>query len=223
MPSPHEDMTALLGPAALGLLTDTEQRQLDRHLAGCARCRTEADDLTGVAERLADLDGADALVEDLAPDGARVDAVLARIAADRRRARRSAQRWQAAVASAACLAVLAAGLVTATALSNRQPAVPMEGVPVQALPAAGDVSARADLVAHTWGVEIKLTATGLAPGQPYTVQVRTTGGAVVDAGAFLGTGDRTLLCNLNASVLRPDAASFAVLDRRGTPVLSAQL
>ena len=41
--------------------------------------------------------------------------------------------------------------------------------------------------------------------------------------AFLGTGAKTLNCNLNASVLREDARSFAVLDGGGAEVLSAEL
>jgi hypothetical protein len=210
--SRHDDMTPLLGPAALGLLTGPEQAELDQHLRGCADCREELAALTQVAARLGDLDPGVALAEpaDIA------DAVLARVGRERRRA----QLLQAVVAAAASVAVLMAGLVTAGALGDRASSVPLEQVAVEA-PAG--VEASADLVAHTWGVEIKLAAAGLAAGRPYTVQVRTQQGEVVDAGAFLGTGARTLNCNLNASVLREDAESFAVLDGAGAQVLTAQL
>ncbi|MBW3551699.1 MAG: UdgX family uracil-DNA binding protein, partial [Proteobacteria bacterium] len=195
----------LLGPAALGLLTSREQEQLDRHLRTCAGCREELAALTGVARRLGDLDAESALA---GPPGGVADLVLARVSRERRRA----QRLQGLVAAAASVAVLLAGLVTAGALTEDAPEVPMEAVAVQA---DRGVDATANLVAHTWGVEIKLVAAGLADGRPYTVQVRTERGELVDAGAFLGTGERTLSCNLNASVLREDAASFSVRDAGG--------
>jgi anti-sigma factor RsiW len=212
-PSRHDDMVPLLGPAALGLLTSREQEQLDRHVAGCAACREELASLTGVADRLGDLDAESALA---APPTGVADAVLERVARERRRA----QRLQGLVAAAASVAVLLSGLVTAGTLGDDAPAVPLEAVAVSG---DGTVEASAALVAHTWGVEIKLAAAGLAAGAPYTVQVTTQQGQVVDAGAFLGTGARTLNCNLNASVLREDARSFAVLDGRGEQVLTARL
>lgn len=217
----HDDLTALLGPAALGLLTSVEQERLDRHLRGCPACRAELAGLTGVVGRLGDLDGEQALLEDLQPDPDRVEAVLRAITAERFAERRRAQRWQAVLAAAASVVVLAAGLATAGSMGRDDgPSVPLEPVAVQA-PAG--IEASADLVPHTWGVEIKLTATGLTTGEAYTVAVRTNAGELVDAGAFLGTGSRTMLCNLNASVLRADAAGFVVRDAAGAQVLAAEL
>lgn len=212
-PSRHDGIDALLGPAALGLLTTREQEQLDRHLHDCAPCRQELAALSALAGRLGDLDADSALA---APSPGRADAVLAAVGRERRRS----QRLSAVVAAAASVAVLLAGLVTAGTLAEDAPAVPLEAVAVSA-PAG--VQARADLIAHTWGVEIKLVAAGLAAGQPYDVQVTTDSGEVVEAGAFLGTGERTLTCNLNASVLREDARAFRVLDSSGVEVLSAEL
>ena len=219
-PSRHTDMTSLLGPAALGLLTSTEQRRLDAHLSACTACRDELAALTAVGARLAEVP-ADVVLDEPAVSSRRTEAVLAAVASERQSERRRSQRLQAALAAAASVVVLAAGVVTAQAL-DAEPAseVPLEAVAVRA---PDGVDARADLVAHTWGVEIKLVAAGLETGRPYTVQVTTDEGRVVDAGAFLGTGDRALACNLNASVLRPDAASFAVLDASGRAVLTADL
>lgn len=218
--SPHHD-AALLGPAALGLLTAPEQARLDRHLADCPACRSELDDLTRVVGRLGDLHGEQALLEDLRPSPDRADAVLAAVAAERRRLDRAAGRRQSVLAAAAAVAVLAAGLVSASALSrDRLPVIPLEPV---AVTADAGVEARADVVAHTWGVEIKLVASGLADGRPYTVEVTTDTGDVVGAGGFLGTGARPLLCNLNTTVLREAATSFVVLDAQGEQVLSGQL
>lgn len=220
MTAAHEDLTALLGPAALGLLTSVEQQQLDRHLRTCEQCRNELTGLLAVVDRLGELEGSPGLLEDLQPSPVRAEAVLAAVAEDRSRARTRAHRWQAALAAAASVAVLAAGVVAAGAMDDSGPPVPLEAVAVQA-PAG--VEASADLVPHTWGVEIKLAATGLAAGQPYTVQVLTASGRRVDAGAFLGTGERRLLCNLNASVLRGDAVGFVVRDAAGDEVLAADL
>jgi anti-sigma-K factor RskA len=218
MTAPHDDLTASLGPAALGLLPEVERQQLDRHLRDCPSCQAELAALTAVVGRLGELGRDQALLADLRPDPARAAAALTAVAADRRRLRRRTQRWQAALATAAALVVLAAGLTTASALSRDD--LPLEAVAVRA---DAGVQASADLVPHTWGVEIKLTATGLPEGRPFTVQVRTSSGEVVEAGAFLGTGDRTLLCNLNAAVLRRDAVAFVVLDREGDQVLAADL
>ena len=211
-PSRHDDLTALLGPAALGLLTTPEQEQLERHLATCPTCREELAALTAVAGHLGDLD-TDSALSLGAP--ARADAVLATVARERRRG----QRLQAVLAAAASVAVLLAGLVAAGSLD----ADPVATVPVEAVAVRGEVEATAGLVAHTWGVEIKLVAAGLAEGRPYSVQVLTQDGEVVGAGAFIGTGAKPLFCNLNTSVLREDARSFAVLDSSGRMVLTADL
>ena len=48
-------------------------------------------------------------------------------------------------------------------------------------------------------------------------------GVLTTAGAFVGTGDRRMLCSLNSAVLRPDAAGFVVLDDQGREVVSADL
>jgi hypothetical protein len=220
MTAAHDTVTALLGPAALGLLTSVEQQQLDRHLRACAQCRSELAGLMGVVDRLGELDDEPGLMDELQPSAARAEAVLAAVAADRTRTRSRARRWQAVLAAAASVAVLAAGVVAATAIDGTGPRAPLEAVAVQAPPG---VEASADLVPHTWGVEIKLAATGLAAGRPYTVQVLTAAGQRVDAGAFLGTGERPLLCNLNASVLRADAVGFVVRDAAGEQVLAADL
>lgn len=72
-------------------------------------------------------------------------------------------------------------------------------------------------------MEIKLTATGFADGETYRVVVVTADGRTAPAGEFIGTGDREMHCNLNSSVLRPDATAFRVLDDRGRNVASGGL
>jgi hypothetical protein len=217
----HEHPHDLLGPAALGLLTSREQRTLDQHLDGCARCRDELATLKDVTGRLAALEPEDAETLQLGSSPLRTDRILAEIGSAAATERRRGRRLQSVLGTAASVSVLIAGLVTAGALNTDQPAdVPLESV---AIAAPAGVDASADLVAHTWGVEIKLRATGLQDGRAYSVQVLTTDGRVTDAGAFIGTGERTLDCNLNTSVLRPEAESFTVFDEGGTEVLTADL
>jgi hypothetical protein len=83
------------------------------------------------------------------------------------------------------------------------------------------VTAAAALVNHTWGVEVKLTATGFTDGGRFRVDVVGTDGRRYPAGAFVGTGTKEMHCNLSSAVLRPDARGFEVRDRRGDLVVSS--
>ncbi len=103
--------------------------------------------------------------------------------------------------------------------SESAPDIPLEAVDVLE---TGPVQASANLVDHTWGVEVKLTASGLQPGKRYDVTVLGRDGTAFDAGAFVGT-DGEVRCNLNAAVLRDRAAAFVVLDRDGAEVLRAEV
>jgi len=55
------------------------------------------------------------------------------------------------------------------------------------------------------------------------VVVLDDAGRQVDAGGFVGTGPTRMLCNLNSTVLRAQAAGFDVLDTSGTVVLHGEL
>jgi anti-sigma factor RsiW len=207
----------LLGPAALGLATPEELARVRAHVDACGACGLELARLRATAGRLSALDASPALLDDLLADGAaQADAVLLRVAAERRRG----QRVQQLLAAAAAVAVLLAGVVSAVAVGRDEAPRPLEVVAVQAAPG---VSATATLVPHTWGMEIALVARGLADGAAYSVEVTTDDGRVLSAGAFLGTGERTLTCSLNSAVLRDDARSFVVRGAAGTPVVSAEL
>ncbi|MCW2814660.1 MAG: putative anti-sigma factor, partial [Nocardioides sp.] len=126
----------------------------------------------------------------------------------------------AAVAGAAAAAVLVAGLaVTRDDAPVQQAGPPTEQVDVATYD--DDVTADAALVNHTWGVEVKLTATGFDDGGRYQVAVVGSDGTRHPAGAFVGTGTREMVCNLNSAVLRPDASGFEVRDRGGDVVVSS--
>ena len=83
------------------------------------------------------------------------------------------------------------------------------------------VHASADLVDHTWGVEVKLTATGFDRGSRYRATVLGVDGRRYPAGGFVGTGTREMDCHLNSSVLRDRAAGFEIRDGDGAVVVSS--
>lgn len=98
--------------------------------------------------------------------------------------------------------------------------MPLEAVVVTSELAG--VAADADLVDHTWGLEIKLHVTGLEGGERYTTTVKAAG-REYPAGEFIGVAGVEIHCNMNSSVLRDDATGFTVWDSDGRPVLRAQL
>jgi anti-sigma factor RsiW len=221
----HRELRELLGVAALGALEPAEHDRLQAHLDGCPSCRAELAELTPLAARLAAVDP-DALDETPTPPPGLGAAVLARIAAEEQRSgpprhraipltRRRALR--PVLAAAAVVGVAAAGATVGWLARPVPEPPPLEPVSVQAVDPG--VEARADLIPHTWGVEVRLTGTGFADGEVYRVAVTDDDGREVPAGEFLGIGSAELRCNLNSSVLRADAVGFEVVDDDGDVVV----
>ena len=216
----HRALREQLGVYALGHGTAEERAAVRAHLDGCAACRAELAALTPVAARLADVDPG-RLDELPHPPPGLADAVLARIAAEKAgrpvdlASRRRRRTRVVAVAAAAGLA--AAGFGVGWLVRPVPDAPPLEAVAVDVT--EENVSASADLVPHTWGVEVKLSGEGFTAGEVYRVSVNEQDGDVVPAGEFLGVGPGRLDCNLNSSVLREDAVGFEVVDADGSVVL----
>lgn len=226
----HEKLRTDLGPYVLGALPGDEVVVLEAHLATCAGCRAERDALLPAATVLGELKrDAPARPADEAAPAALDDLVLGRIAQEEARERRTAwarRAGLAAVAGAAAAAVLVVGLAVTDSDPPAGPGVaapPMEQVDVVVAQRAEQAGVVADaaLVNHTWGVEVKLTAHGFGDGRRYQVLVVGTDGQRYPAGAFVGTGDREMVCNLNSAVLRPDASGFEVQDRSGAVLVSS--
>lgn len=220
----HEKLRHDLGAHLLGALSPEESAAVEAHLATCAGCRAERDDLLPAVGGLGELKAASPSVAPAAePAPAGLDAlVLGGLEREQARERRLAwvrRGGLAAVAGAAAATVLVAGLAV-----TRDEPVPVVGPPTEQVEVASyddDVTADAALVNHTWGVEVKLTATGFDDGRAYQVVVVGTDGERYPAGAFVGTGSREMLCNLNSAVLRPDAGGFEVRTQRGDVVVSS--
>ncbi len=130
--------------------------------------------------------------------------------------RRSASRDTLRTATVSALAAAAAVVLGLDlARSDQAPGPVLEAVSVDE---TGTVEATADLVAHTWGTEIKLTASGLNAVEAYQVAVLDARGAAGGAGTFVGT-DAEIRCNLDAALLREEAEGFVVRDQEGHQVL----
>lgn len=100
-------------------------------------------------------------------------------------------------------------------------AIPVEQVPL--VSAAGLKADTAVVIAHSWGVEARFEGTGFAAGQVYRAAFKSTDGRLLPAGEFVGTGDKTLKCNMQSALLRADTTFFLVMDTDGRTVLSAEL
>jgi len=222
----HRVVRDMLGALSLGHLSASEEAAVRSHLDGCAECRSELAGIAPVAEALSAVDPSWLSEAPTTPPDLGQRVVTA-VATERQQRDRERRRRQILLAAASVLAVLMVGGL-GVLIGNRTatepvaiPAVPIEPVAVTSRQASVDASA--GVVAHTWGVEIKLEAVGFRPGASYTAVVKTADGRSRSAGAFVGTGEVTMNCNLNSDVLRPDATGFEVLDEEGRTVLTADL
>ena len=216
----HRAMRESLGAFVLGHLDPTETSRVRAHLDGCAACRAEHEALAPLALALRDVDP-DSLEGSSEPGallGARIEAS---IGTERTRRRRRAAVQRALVGTAASMILVATFLAGGQIAGDDAPAgAPLEAVAVSS--AVSGVSADADLVDHTWGLEIKLNASGLKKGESYTATVQAAG-REHPAGQFVGVTDVVIHCNMSTSVLRDEATGFTVWDREGRPVLHAEL
>jgi len=216
----HRAARERLGALALGQLSAADDASLRSHVAGCAACRDELAAIEPVVRQLELLSPA-AIDAPARPPAALVDLVARSVDAERtaRRRRAFARTGLVAAAAAVAAATVSALVVRGLVVSGLEPTATLE--PVGVTVASAGVTADADLVAHTWGVEIKLTATGLDAGGVYRVAVLKADGVKRSAGEFVGTGAAPMHCNLNSGVLRRDAEGFVVVDDTGREVLAA--
>ncbi|GAA1476747.1 hypothetical protein GCM10009623_11930 [Nocardioides aestuarii] len=227
----HDELRMMLGGYALGHLTPAEEDRVRAHLDGCAECRAELAEIQPVADRLGLVDPAAHADRPLpAPDlGDRISRAVADeieregrddLATARDRRRRVA-RWGAVAAAAVLVAALAGGVVGRATVPQAAP-VPTEPIAVEVEDGGVTVESAA-LVAHTWGVELRLVGEGFADGETFRAAFRTTGGDLVPAGEFRGVGDASMSCFLQSSVLREDVTEVVVTDDDGALVLASTL
>jgi len=209
----HRVLRESLGAYALDHLTGDERARIRAHLDQCPGCRAELAEFEPAVGPLRAVDP-DRLDRLPAPPPGLADEIVRRALHEDRRSHRN--RFAAAAAAS-----VAVGLAGGIGYTVGTPNAPREPVPVFA--STREVHASATVIPHTWGVEITLDADGFRTDAVYRVLVRDDAGRTVSAGEFIGTGAARMVCNLNSSVLRAQAAGFDVLDPAGAVVLHGDL
>ncbi|MFC5677535.1 anti-sigma factor family protein [Aeromicrobium endophyticum] len=215
----HDELREALGAYALGQLDEGLRRDVDLHLATCETCPAELAEIGPVVRALRTVDVetiSDAAWSREVPPGLdeRIRQALPRRGGATHRRRR--------VVGAAATAVAVAAAVVITAVVVRDDPGPTV-IAVPQVTTAPGVTAAAGLVDHSWGVEVKLRASGLAAGERFRMWVVADDGTSREAGEFVGVAGTEIVCDMSSSVLLDHATAFRVTDDEGTEVISAAI
>ena len=207
-----------IGALVLGKLDVEELEAMRAHLDGCPYCQAEVGVLEPVVTALADADP-DRIEEDARPPGDLEESTLAPILGEIHRASGRGRRspWSTLAAAAVC--VLAMGLAGFAWLIT--PAVAMVEPLKFFAPLGMDVEGY--LSKHAWGTEIELTVSGAHDDQTYVVTLVSEDGERVNAGTFIGAGDKPVRGTFNAALAREDAVMLEASTPEGEPVFFAEI
>jgi len=227
MRTPDDRWAELAAAALAGELTSSEAAEFDDLRRSDPRRAEEYVALQGISGRLRQGDltwvaprGTDDLADRIAASIQRDDLTALSsspsqaVTAEGARRRR---RWLAPLSAAACLVLgLVIGVNSAGLFAPSPPSGPpgtlgaVEQISVVEDEGAADVHAQ--LVAHTWGTEAYLEATGLTVGATYELVFVGSNGEEFSAGEVLGS-DVPIVCRMNAGVMREDTVR---MELRGT-------
>lgn len=232
----HRALRELLGSYALEHLPAADRDMVGAHLDGCAECRSELDEIAGLAALLSQVDPARFNSPPVPPPGLGeqiradlADETRARDAdemARRRAATQERRRILTRVSGVAAALVLIAGIggvAVGRGTAPQPAAIPMEAISLTSAADSGVSVAGAVLIAHSWGVELRIEASGFEQGATYRAAFRSEAGGLTPAGEFLGTGSQDMNCNLQSAILREDVTSVVVTDADGSVVLRSSL
>ena len=217
-PEEHHRCWEQIGAFLLGKLDGDERTAMQTHLDSCPVCQAEVRELEPVVAALADA-APDRIDEDPLPPGDLEESTLAPILGEMHHARRRRRRFRWSGLAAAAICVVVIGLAGFTWLL--EPEVPLE--PLSFSGEAPGVEVRGNLIAHAWGTEIKLVVSRSRDGQLHRVTLVSEDGERVNAGTFIGIGDKQLRCTFTAALLRKDAARLEVRTPGGELVFLAKL
>jgi hypothetical protein len=216
-PEVHHRYWEQIGAFLLGKLDGGERTAMQTHLNSCPVCQAEVRELEPVVAALADADP-NRIDEEPWPPGDLEELTLAPILGEIQRARRRRRpfRWSALAAAAIC--VVAIGLAGFVGLL--EPAVALEPL---SFSVARGMEVEGHLIEHARGTEIRLVVSGSRDGQTHRVTLVSEDGERVNAGTFIGIGERTLRGTFNAALLREDADKLEVRTPGGELVFFAKL
>lgn len=231
----HREIRESLGSYALGHLNEDEADAIRAHVEGCAECRSELAEISGLASLLSGVDADQLDVPPVPPSGLgeqirqTIEAEADRRhedevtqARERRRARAASWRRMGVAAAAVVLVAALAGVGIGRVTAPEAPAIPRETI---ALEVVGDPEVVVDdafVVPHKWGMELRFEAAGFEEGATYRATFVREDGTTTPAGEFLGT-EATMLCNLQSAVLREDVRAVRVTDAAGRVVMRSSI
>jgi hypothetical protein len=222
-PEEHHRYREQIGAFLLGKLDGGERTAMQTHLNSCPVCQAEVRELEPVVAALGDA-APDRINEDPCPPSDLEELTLAPILGEIHRARRRRQRfsWSALAAAAICVVVIGlAGLAWPL-----EPALSLEPHLQERLSFSGEargVEVKGNLIAHDWGTKIRLVVSGMRDGQTHRVTLVSEDGERVNAGTFIGTGDKPLRGTFNSALVREDADKLEVRTPDGELVFFAIL
>jgi hypothetical protein len=216
-PEEHHRYREQVGAFLLGKLDEGERTAMQAHLNSCPACQAEVRELKPVVAALADA-APDRIDEDPWPPEDLEELTLAPILGEIHRARRRRQQFRWSTLAAAALCVVVIGLAVFVGLL--EPAVALEPLSFSVAPGMG---VQGHLIEHARGTEIRLVVSGSRDGQTHRVTLVSEDGERVNAGTFIGNGERTLRGTFNAALLREDADMLEVRTSGGELMFFAKL
>jgi hypothetical protein len=206
-----------IGAFLLGKLDGGERTAMQTHLNSCPFCQAEVRELEPVVAALADA-SPDRIDEDPLPPEELEESTLAPILGEKHRVRRRSGQFRWSTLAAAAICVVVVGLAGFVGLL--EPAVALEPLRFSVAPG---MEVEGHLIEHARGTEIRLVVSGSRDGQTHRVTLVSEDGEQVNAGTFIGIGDRTLRGTFNAALLREDADKLEVRTPGGELVFFAKL
>lgn len=207
----HEELRTALGAYLIGSLSPADRATVERHLAGCAGCRSELTALAPLPGLLGRLSAEDARSRALSPDpdllARTLDAVRARRAAERRGLR----RWQLAAAAAVVVAAVTAG---AALWPSGPPAAPLVAVAGASAAGTGSLDARG------WGTAVELDLSGLPAAPRYVAVALARDGYGEVAATWGATASGRAVVSGATAIPRGELAAVEVRTADGRAVLT---
>ncbi|ODU24879.1 MAG: hypothetical protein ABT15_19905 [Pseudonocardia sp. SCN 73-27] len=203
-----------LGAYLLGSLAPAERATVDTHLATCADCRAELASLAplpGLLGRLTPEEAREGLVQ---PPADLLPRTLAAVGADRRRERRTVQRWRLLTAAAAVAALAGLGVTVVPMMTPGPASTPMAAV------AGVGASGSGVLEARTWGTALQLTLSGLPPAGSYQAFATSHDGRTEVVASWGPTPSGRATIQGATAIQRADLAEVQVRTNDGRPLMT---